>query len=154
VWASTSGATLLTSEPTPSALPFTAPPFTHFVTVLLTACLMLCPTMSPQLLGGALLVVTVLRAAALFRVHRRMQEAHQRYHDIELSDWLMGIVLPAACYLALIGTGGAFVAGWSVSFNSLAIAIVAILLLGVFGAWELMLWLAMTRLRKGASGSP
>jgi hypothetical protein len=72
---------------------------------------------------------------------------------MELSDWLMGIVLPALCYVGLIATGGGFVAGWAAAFSSLAVFIVVILLLGVFGAWELVIWLALIRVRSKDAGS-
>jgi steroid 5-alpha reductase family enzyme len=143
----TFGAGLLTTEATASARAFIDPPFTHLVTVLCTACLMLVPTMNATLLGAALVVVTSLRLFALFGIKRRMREAHERYHDIELSDWLMGVVLPALCYAGLIATGAGFVAGRATAFSGLAVVIVLLLLLGVFGAWELMLWLALTRVR-------
>ncbi|HEY1586525.1 MAG TPA: hypothetical protein VGH63_12610 [Polyangia bacterium] len=143
----TFGAGLMRTESAVSARAFIDPPFTHFVTVLLIACLTLVPTMSPILLGTALLVATTLRTVALVRVHRRMREAHQRYNDIELSDWMLGVVLPAACYAGLLATGIAFVAERAAAFSGLAVVIVTILLLGVFGAWELVIWLALTRVQ-------
>jgi hypothetical protein len=117
------------------------------VTVLFIACLLLMPTMSPILLGAALVVATTLRTVALVVVHRRMREAHQRYNDIELSDWMLGVVLPGACYAGLLATGVGFVAERATAFTGLAVVIVTILLLGVFGAWELVIWLALTRVR-------
>src|SRR3954471_18115803 len=71
----TFGAGLVRAESATSARAFLDPPFTHFVTVLFIACLMLVPTMSPTLLGAALLVATTLRTVALVGVHRRMREA-------------------------------------------------------------------------------
>lgn len=143
----TFGAGLLTSESTQSSRAFIDPPFTHFVTVLFTACLMVSPVMSPAVLGGALLLVITLRSLALFHVQRRMREAHARYNDIELSDWMLGVVLPGACYAGLLATGVGFVAERATAFTGLAVVIVTILLLGVFGAWELVIWLALTRVR-------
>jgi hypothetical protein len=143
----TFGAGLMRAETALSARAFIDPPFTHFVTVLLIACLMLVPTMSPILLGAALLVVTTVRTVALIGVHRRMREAHQRYNDLELSDWMLGVVLPAACYAALAATGVGFVAERAAAFSGLAVVVVTILLVGVLGAWELVIWLALTRAR-------
>ncbi len=143
----TFGAGLVSSQSTTSARAFLDPPFAHFVTVLVTACLLLVPTMNPTLLGGALLVVTSLRLYALFGIQRRMREAHQRYNDIELSDWLMGVILPALCYAGLLASGAGFLADRAAAFTGLAVVIIVVLLLGVFGAWELMMWLALTRVR-------
>ena len=143
----TFGAGLLTSESTQSTRAFIDPPFTHFVTVLFTACLMVSPVISQAVLGGALLLVITLRSVALVHVQRRMREAHARYNDIELSDWLMGVVGPAIAYVGLLASGAGFLAGRAVAFSGLAVSIVAILLLGIFDAWELMIWLALTRVR-------
>ena len=143
----TFGAGLVREESATSARAFLDPPFTHFVTVLFIACVMLIPTLSPMLLGAALLVAATLRTFALVGVHRRMREAHQRYNDVELSDWMLGIVLPGACYGGLLASGIGFVAERAAAFTGLAVVIVTILLVGVFGAWELVIWLALTRVR-------
>jgi hypothetical protein len=152
----TFGADLVRSESTTSARAFLDPPFAHFVTVLFTACLMLIPTMSQALLGSALLVLTTVRAVALVGITRRMRDAHRRYQDVELSDWMMGVVLPAAGYAGLIAAGAGFVAGWVATFSALAGVIVGVLLLGILGAWELVIWLALTHVRAkgGGAGSP
>ena len=143
----TFGASLVTAETAQSARAFLDPPFAHFVTVLLAACLMLIPAMTPTVLGGVLIGVTLFRTAALVRVRRHMVEAHARHGDVELSDWLMGVVLPAACYAALLATGAGFITGHAVAFAGLAAVNVVFLLLGIFSAWELMIWLALSRQR-------
>jgi hypothetical protein len=148
----TFGAGLITAESARSARAWLDPPFAHFVTVLLAACLMLCPTMHPTVLGAALVAVTLFRAAALLGVRRTMVEAHRRFGDIELSDWITGVILPGLCYLGLVATGAGFVVGRPEAFSGLAVFVVLILLLGVFGAWELMIWLALTRVRAKDAG--
>jgi hypothetical protein len=150
----TFGASMVSSQSATSARAFLDPPFTHFVTVLFASCLMLIPTMRSTLLGALLVAVTLLRAVALVGIARRMRQAHQRYSDVELSDWLMGVVLPAASYAGLVATGGAFFAGWAEAFNGLAVVVILVLLLGIFGAWELILWLALTRVRAKDSAQP
>jgi len=144
----TFGASAVTAQSaTTSARAFLDPPFTHFVTVLFVACLMLIPSMTPPVLGVAIVTVTALRTVALVGIFRRMREAHERFGDIELSDWLMGILVPLACYLGLLASGAGFLAGMAVAFTALVVAIIVVLLLGVFAAWELVLWMALTRLR-------
>jgi hypothetical protein len=114
---------------------FLDPTFTHFVQVLFTACLMTIPTMGPRLLGVLLVAIGVVRTAALVRVHRHMREAQRVHNDIELSDWITGIALPLLCYLLLGATGVGFLAGHAAAFSALAVVTIAILLIGVFGAW-------------------
>jgi hypothetical protein len=52
------------------------------------------------------------------------------------------------CYLLLAASGAGFFAGYSAAFSGLAIAMLGTLVLGIFGAWELMIWMALTRARK------
>jgi hypothetical protein len=143
----TFGASLVTPETSFSARSFLDPTFTHFVQVLLTACLITIPTMGPTVLGVLLLAISALRTSALFRVFRHMREAHRIHHDIELSDWLTGIAIPLLCYLLLAATGAAFLEGLRGAFDVLAIVTIAILLNGIYGAWELILWMALARAR-------
>jgi hypothetical protein len=143
----TFGSNLVTEESANSARAFLDPIFTHFVQVLLTSCLVLIPTMPPTLLGTLLLLVSAVRMVGLFSIYRRMREAQRVHHDIELSDWLMGVAIPFACHLALGATGAAFLLGSALAFNLLAAVTVLILLVAAFGAWELLVWLAMARNR-------
>jgi hypothetical protein len=144
----TFGASLVTAETSVSARAFLDPTFGHFVQVLLTACLITIPTIGPTVLGVLLLAIAALRTWALVKVFRHMRAAHRIHHDIELSDWLTGIAIPLLCYLLLGAAGAAFLDGYPAAHNALAIVTVVILLNGVFGAWELILWMALARARK------
>jgi hypothetical protein len=143
----TFGSNVVKTENTASVRSFLDPTFTHFVQVLFTACLIAVPAMSGTLMGVLLIAIGGLRAAALVQVFRHMRKAQQAHHDLEFSDWISGIVLPSLCYLALGGTGVAFILGLAAAFSALAVVTIAILMIGVFGAWELMVWLALTRAR-------
>jgi hypothetical protein len=92
--------------------------------------------------------IGALRAAALFKIAGHLRLAHQRSGDIALSDWITGIVIPAICYVALIATGCAFVAKYEIAFSMLAGVTLVVLLSGIYGAWEMMLWMAIARSRK------
>ncbi len=143
----TFGSNLVTEQSAYSARAFLDPIFSHFVQVLLTSCLVLIPAMPSTLLGALLLLVGIVRTVSLISIFRRMREAHRLHHDIELSDWLMGVAIPLSCHVGLGATGAAFLLGAPVAFNLLAAVTVLILLVGVFGAWELLVWLAMARNR-------
>jgi hypothetical protein len=144
----TFGSSLVGAQSTASARSFIDPPFYHFVYVLVAACLVAIPAMTAPVLGVVVLAISVLRTAALIRIHRHMREAHRKFGDIELSDWLSGIVIPLVCYLVLGASGAGFLAGYRAAFNGLALATLGALLLGIFGAWELMIWMALTRARQ------
>ena len=141
----TFGSSIVRRETSETARSFIDPTFTHFVQVLFVACLVVIPTMRPRLLGALLLTVSALRFADLVRVHRHMRRAQKVHHDIELSDWVTGVVVPVVCYVLQGAAGLGFIRGHDGAFTTLAIATISILMLGAFGAWELMLWMALTR---------
>lgn len=125
---------------------FLDPTLGHFVQVLVTACIVVAPSPGPALFGTLVIAVGVLRLATLVRIQRHMREANRRAHDVELSDWISGIFLPLVAYAVVAGCGVAFVCGRA-PFGLLATATVVVLLNGIYGAWELMVWLALSRSR-------
>lgn len=142
----TFGATRIKVQTTSTTRAFLDPVFTHFVTVLVVACVMVSPSASASFVGGLVAAIAVLRSWALVGIYRRMSEANRAHGDIELSDWLAGVVGPALCYLASVGVGAALIRGGyeAQALSALAIVVVAAMLLGIYGAWELMIWLAAT----------
>jgi hypothetical protein len=128
---------------------FVDPPFGHFTQVLMMSCLAVSPMMHVQVIGVLVIVIAVSRLAYLARVYHHMSEAQRQHNDIELSDWLSGVLSPALCHLALGATGAAFLLGWRLAFPALGVVTMAVLLIGVYGAWELLLWMALMRARKG-----
>jgi hypothetical protein len=139
----TFGAGLVTRENAAATRAFLDPTYIHFVQVLLTACLMTVPTLSPSFLGGVLIVVGVARIVALHGVFRRYQEAQSRNGDIEVSDWVVAIVLPLLCHATLAATGAGFLLRDAVALTGLAIVNVGLLFIGIHGAWELFVWVAL-----------
>jgi cytochrome bd-type quinol oxidase subunit 2 len=136
------------AEASETARAFLDPTFMHFVQVLLTACALVSPSMGPTLLGALLVVGGIARISSLGYVYRQMRAAHGRHNDLELEDWLSGIVVPLAAHLVLIGTGAGFLMGRA-AFAWLAVVTIVVLVTGVYSAWELLLWLALTRARSG-----
>jgi hypothetical protein len=139
----TFGSSLVTKETAQSARAFLDPTYAHFVQVLLTACLLTIPTLGPTLLGWLLVGIGTLRLIRLYWVFGHFMAAHRRQGDIELSDWMMSIVLPALCHLLLMTTGAGFILRHAAAFSGLALVTVALLFIGIQGAWELLVWMAL-----------
>ena len=144
----TFGASFVSAEASETARAFLDPTFMHFVQVLLTACAFVSPSMSPTLLGALLVVAGIIRISSLRSVYRQMRAAHERHNDLEVDDWISGIVVPLVAHIALIGTGAGLLMGRP-AFAWLAGVTVVVLVTGIYSAWELLLWLALTRARTG-----
>jgi hypothetical protein len=126
---------------------FLDPTLTHFVQVLVTSCFMLVPAISNPVLGALLAAVAIFRMAALVRVYRHMRAAHAKHNDLEAVDWIQGIGIPLVMHV-LLGCGAVlFMLGWSV-LVLVAIVTIVVLLNGIYGAWELVVWIALTRSQK------
>lgn len=135
------GAGLVKEENTDNARAFTDPPMFHFVHVLMTACVVVAPTMTAPVLASLLIVGVGVRAAGLAWVYREFKRAHAANGDLEASDWLMGIVIPAVLFAALIGGAVALYLGAPAALTIIAAATAGVLFVGVRSAWELMLWI-------------
>jgi modulator of FtsH protease len=153
----TFGSTLVTREMAQSTRAFVDPIYMHFVQVLLTSCLLIIPVLGPTLLGSALIFAGALRLVGLHAVLRRYQEAHRKYNDIELSDWLSALVLPFLCHSLLMATGAGFILRQAAALIGLAIVTLALLFIGIHSAWELFVWMALAvsdRRRDPSSPAP
>jgi hypothetical protein len=139
----TFGSSLVTRETASYTRAFLDPTYLHFVQVLLTSCLLTVPTLGPGFLGGVLFVVGAFRFVRLHWVFGRYRDAQRRHGDIELSDWVMSIALPLLCYLSLMATGAGFLLGHAVALSGLAAVNLALLFIGIHGAWELFVWMAV-----------
>jgi hypothetical protein len=153
----TFGASLLTRERQAFARAFLSPIYFHFVQVLLTAALLTVPTLGRMALGIVFIALAAWRLANLAWVFRRYWEAHRKSRNVDLSDWVLGIALPFACHGLLLATAIGFLMGVEASFTGLAIVTLGLLLVGIQGAWEQLVWIAMLlteRQQQSATASP
>ncbi len=153
----TFGSALVTRETAQTTRAFLDPTYLHFVQVLLTACLLSVPTLGPSFLGCVLIGVGGFRLARLHWVFGRYREAQREHGDIELSDWAMAIVLPLFCHLSLMAIGVGFVRREAAALSGLAAVTMALLFVGIHGAWELFVWMALAvgdRRRDPANEAP
>jgi hypothetical protein len=139
----TFGSALVTKETAQTTRAFLDPTYMHFVQVLLTACLLTVPTLGPSLLGCVLIGVGAFRLVRLHWVFGRYRAAQRQYGDIELSDWVMSIMLPLLCHLSLMAIGAGFVLRSVFALSGLAAVTMVLLFIGIHGAWELFVWMAL-----------
>jgi hypothetical protein len=140
----TFGSSLVTRETSSAARAFLDPPFMHFVQVLFTGCLAIIPTLTPTVFGALLVALGGFRLLSLYGIVARYSAAQRTHGDVELSDWIVGIVLPLLGHALLITAGVGFVVRRDAALTGLAVVNVSMLLIGIYGAWELLVWMAMT----------
>jgi nitrate reductase NapE component len=151
----TFGSSLVTKETATTARAFLDPSYRHFVQVILTACLATIPTMTASLLGCACIGIAVVRFVGLVWIFRQYKDAQRKHGDVETSDWVLALLLPLACHGLLLATGAGFLVGNALSLTGLAVVVVGLVLIGIHGAWELLVWMAQVVGERGrASAKP
>jgi hypothetical protein len=139
----TFGESLVTKATSSTARAFLDPIFMHFVQVLFTGCLLMIPTLTDVALGTVLLVLGGFRLVSLRWIFRRYVGAQRTSGDLDTSDWVAGIVLPILLHLLLIASGVGFLRHERASLMGLALTSLGILLIGIYSAWELLVWMAV-----------
>ena len=133
---------------TPSFNAFLSPTLIHFVYVLVTALVVLVPTLSESVLGG-LLVLTGI--GSLGHIVRNLPFVHARYRarSLDRSDLFWYSFMPSIPYILYLdaGTGLLRTTPHRHAFDALATASVLLIVIGVRNAWDLVVFMAMQRLR-------
>ncbi|HLW46836.1 MAG TPA: hypothetical protein VKW09_03625 [bacterium] len=134
---------------------FMSPTFIHFVYVLVTAVVVLVPTLSEPVLGG-FLVLTGL--GSLAHVARNLPFLHDRYRAriIDRSDVVWYSLMPSLGYILYLAAGAGLLRAALLgtrpaqALDALAAANVLLMVIGVRNAWDLVVFLVMRR----ADGAP
>jgi hypothetical protein len=138
----TFGARLITNEKLPYVEAFFSPISDHFMQVFILCAVALIPIAGAKTLGGAILITTVFRFAQLAGTYRLTKVAAGESEDIELSDWILGIYLPAAVYLLLVAAGAGYLIGSAAAPGVFAFALLCLVVVALRRAWEMLLWIA------------
>lgn len=138
----TFGSRLITKDKLPHVDIFLSPICYHFIQVFLLCSVALAPTVGPKVLGGVITVTALWRLVQIPRFYRLIKTASQESSDIERLDWLLGLYLPGAVYALLISAGISYFLRNAVAPNLFAASLICLLMIGVRGAWETLIWIA------------
>jgi len=152
----TFGASMATKATAESARAFLDPPYRHFLQIIVTACLLMIPTLGATVLGAVLIGIAAFRLGGLTWIFRQYLSAHRTHGDLEASDWVLAIVLPLVCHTLLFATGAGFLLREPLALTGLAVVVLGLLVTGIHGAWELLVWMALvvTARRQEEAGPP
>lgn len=138
----TFGSRLITPEKLEYVEAFFSPICYHFIQAFLLSAVALIPIAGPKTLGATILLTTAFRIGELARTYRLTKAASRESHDIETSDWVLGVILPAAVYVSLITTGLCFLLGNAAAPALFAISLLCLLVIALRRVWEMLLWIA------------
>jgi hypothetical protein len=140
----TFGARLITNDKLPYVDAFFSPISYHFMQVFILCAVAMVPVAGPKTLGAAILFMTAWRLLQLVTTYRLTRKASVStdISDVDSSDWILGIILPAAVYVAFVATGVCYVAGIAAAPALFAISLLCLLVIALRRAWEMLLWIA------------
>jgi hypothetical protein len=138
----TFGSRLITKEKIEYVEAFFSPISYHFIQVFLLCAVALIPIAGPRTLGTTIVVTTAWRFLEIASTYRLTKAASKDSHDIETSDWVLGVILPAAVYLVLIATGVCYLFEIPAAPALFAISLLSLLVIALRRAWEMLLWIA------------
>ena len=138
----TFGSRLITQDKLAYAEAFFSPICDHFIQVFLLCAVALVPIAGSVTLGSAILLVTVWRFGQLAQTWRLTRVAAAETPDIEQSDWVLGIYLPAAVYALFVSAAVCYLIGSPAGPALFAISLLCLLVIARRRAWEMLLWIA------------
>jgi hypothetical protein len=138
----TFGSKLVTKESMAQVNVFLSPICFHFVQVFFLCCVAEIPMSNSKVLGGIVLLSSAWRSLKVVRSIKVMKVTSQHDQEIEFLDWLICVYFPIVAFTALVGAGVGFVlqAQWAIYVFSASI--LTFLLVGILGAWEMLIWIA------------
>lgn len=118
----------------------------HFSSVLAASLIILAPIQSRVLLSPLLLACgTVGLVYSVLTWRDTIRDGLHASIDLEDRTWY--VLLPIACYLSEVGSGGLMLWRTSDASVGLAVAMSMLLVIGVHNAWDITVW-TITRLRE------
>jgi len=136
---------------------FMSPTFIHFVYVLVTAIVLLVPSITAAVLGGLLILVGL---GSLGHIARSLPFVRERYRvgTLDRSDLVWYSLMPSIGYVLYLDAGvgmlGAAARGIppTHALDALAAASILLLVIGVRNAWDLVVFLVLRRIDDDAGG--
>jgi len=127
---------------------YTSPVLLHFALVLVLSALALAPAFTPHgfaLIAGAIALIGIATAIrVIFGIRSSTMDAPPHWSDV----WWYGAT-PAVFYVLLLGVSAAIWSGADHAPLGLAVAVLALLLVSIHNAWDLVTWLAPRSEDKG-----
>jgi hypothetical protein len=118
---------------------FVNPSLIHFIYVLVTASVVVMPTITRMQLGILLVLAGLVSAGRAFSTLPFMWQQYQR-QIVDMHDWAWYFLAPVASYLMYVGIGAGLLLGNGQVLNGLAWATILLLVAGIRNTWDLVLW--------------
>ncbi len=121
---------------------FVNPSLIHFIYVLVTASVVVIPTMTRMQLGILLVLAGLVSSGRALGTVPFMWQRYKQ-HIVDTHDWVWYFLAPFVSYLIYAGTGIGLLLSIGQVLNGLAWASLLLLIAGIRNTWDLVLWFMM-----------
>jgi hypothetical protein len=130
---------VISARTTASTRAFVTPTISYLVTVLVAAAVMTIPSMTPYTLALLLALggIAGLAYIAWIGVHRQW-----RAGKLGMDDWFGYVALPILGYAMLLAAAVQVRLDGPLGLETVALAMILFLVIGIRNAWDLVLWMA------------
>jgi hypothetical protein len=135
----TVGSGLITKQDISGLRTFTNPSLIHFIYVLVTASVVVMPTVTRMQLGILLVLAGLVSSGRALSTLPFIWQQYKR-HVVDLHDWVWYFLVPLASYLTYVGTGTGLLLGTGQVLNGLAWASILLVVAGIRNTWDMVLW--------------
>ena len=118
---------------------FVTPTISYFVTVLVAAGVMSAPSMTPYMLALLLALGGIAGLAYLVWIGAHHQ---WRAGKLPMDDWFGYVALPVVGYVLLLAAAIEVRLDGAYGLETVALAMILFLVVGIRNAWDLVLWMA------------
>jgi hypothetical protein len=118
---------------------FVNPSLIHFIYVLVTASIVVMPSITRMQLGVLLMLAGLVSAGRALSTVSFIWQQYKR-HVVDMHDWAWYFVAPLVSYLMFVATGAGLLLMNGQALNGLAWATILLLVAGIRNTWDLVLW--------------
>jgi hypothetical protein len=123
---------------------FINPSLIHFIYVLVTASVVVMPTVTRMQLGILLVLAGLVSSGRALGALPVMWRGYKR-HMVDMHDWAWYFLAPLASYLMFVATGTGLLLGTDQALNGLAWASILLLIAGIRNTWDMVLWFMLKK---------
>jgi hypothetical protein len=118
---------------------FVNPSLIHFIYVLITASVVVMPTLTRKPLGILLVLAGLVSSGRALSALPVMWRGCKQ-HLVDMPDWAWYFLAPLVSYLMYVGTGTGLLLGTRQALDGLAWASILLLVAGIRNTWDMVVW--------------
>jgi hypothetical protein len=137
----TFGSKLITENSIDAAQAFLGPIINHFALTFFISCVALIPGAGSKFLGITMIIFPLIRIWSARKTYYYLKKPILA-EDIDLSDWVISLIVPVIIYFLLVVSGIGLLDSNDWSFYLSGLSMLSLISIGIINAWQMLMWMA------------